>query len=38
MGKIIIQFILGKGWEGVDWNHLAEDRDYWQAVMNLRVP
>jgi hypothetical protein len=30
------------GWEGVDWMHLAQDRDQWQAlvnmVMNLRVP
>jgi hypothetical protein len=30
------------GWEGVDWTHLAQDRDKWQAVvntvMNLRVP
>jgi hypothetical protein len=30
------------GWEGVDWIHLAEDRDQWRAlvntVMNLRVP
>jgi hypothetical protein len=29
------------GWEGVDWMHLAQDRDQWQAVvntvMNLRV-
>jgi hypothetical protein len=28
-------------WEGVDWIHLAQDRDQWQAVvstvMNLRV-
>jgi hypothetical protein len=28
--------------EGVDWIHLAEDRDKWRAlantVMNLRVP
>jgi hypothetical protein len=28
------------GWEGVDWMHLAQDRDQWQAlvnkVMNLR--
>jgi hypothetical protein len=22
------------GWEGVDWIHLAEDRNHWQAVMN----
>jgi hypothetical protein len=29
------------GWEGVQWIHLAEDRDRWRAVvnavMNLRV-
>jgi len=29
-------------WEGVDWMHLAQDRDQWPAlvntVMNLRVP
>jgi hypothetical protein len=29
------------GWEGVDWKHLAQDRDQWRAVvnkiMNLRV-
>jgi hypothetical protein len=28
--------------EDVDWNHLAEDRDWWQALlnaeMNLGVP
>jgi hypothetical protein len=22
------------GWEGVDWIHLAQDRDQWQAVVN----
>jgi hypothetical protein len=31
-----------KRWEGVDWIHLAEDRDKWRAVvntvMNLRIP
>jgi hypothetical protein len=30
------------GWEGVDWMHLALDRDQWWAVvntvMNLQVP
>jgi hypothetical protein len=23
------------GWEGVDWMHMVEDRDQWQAVMNV---
>jgi hypothetical protein len=30
------------GWEGVDWIHLAQDRDQWRTVVNtvmkLRVP
>jgi hypothetical protein len=30
------------GWDGVDWLHLTDDRDQWQAVvntvMNLQVP
>jgi hypothetical protein len=30
------------GWEGVDWIHLTQDKDQWQAVvkrvMKLRVP
>jgi hypothetical protein len=29
------------GWEGVDWMHLAQDKDQWRVVvntvMNLRV-
>jgi hypothetical protein len=38
-----IRMDLGEtGWEGVDWMHLAQDRDQWRArmntVMNLRVP
>jgi hypothetical protein len=32
----------GKGWDGIDWIDLVEDRDQWKAVvntvMNLRVP
>jgi hypothetical protein len=23
------------GWEGVDWIHLTQERDQWQAVMNM---
>jgi len=23
------------GWEGVDWMPLAQDRDQWQAVVNM---
>jgi hypothetical protein len=23
------------GWEGVEWIHLAQDRDQWQAFMNM---
>jgi phenylalanine-4-hydroxylase len=30
------------GWEGVDWIHLDQDRDWWQplfnTVMNLWIP
>jgi hypothetical protein len=30
------------GWDGVDWMHMAQDRDQWRAlvntVLNLRVP
>jgi hypothetical protein len=22
-------------WEDMDWMHLAQDRDQWQAVMNM---
>jgi hypothetical protein len=37
-GKIMLEI----RWEGVDWMHVAQDRDQWRAVvnmvMNLRVP
>jgi len=23
------------GWEGVDWMHLVQDRDQWQALVNM---
>jgi hypothetical protein len=30
------------GWDGMDWIHLAQNRDRWRAlvnmVMNLRIP
>jgi hypothetical protein len=22
------------GWEGVDWVHMAQDRDHWQVFVN----
>jgi len=25
------------GWEGMDWVHLAQDRVWWQALVNLKV-
>jgi hypothetical protein len=24
-------------WEGVNWIHLAQDRDQWQAVVNMVI-
>jgi hypothetical protein len=30
------------GWEGVDWIHMAQERDLWRVlvntIMNFRVP
>jgi hypothetical protein len=26
-----------KGWEGMDWIHMAQDRDKWQAVVNIII-
>jgi len=25
----------GRGWEGVDWIHLTQNRDWWWAVVNM---
>jgi hypothetical protein len=38
-----IKMDLGEiGWDGSEWNELAQDKDQWRAlvnmVMNLRVP
>jgi hypothetical protein len=38
----IIMDLRETGSDGVDWIHLAQDRDQWQAIvntrMNLKVP
>jgi hypothetical protein len=38
----MIIFALKIGWDGINWIHLAQDRDQWRAlvntIMNLRVP
>jgi hypothetical protein len=26
------------GWDGMDWIELAQDRDQWRVLVNLRVP
>jgi hypothetical protein len=36
-GKIILKWILGKWGGGVDWIHLAQDRDRWWAVVNMAM-
>jgi hypothetical protein len=37
-----IKIVRELGWGGMDWIHLAQDRDQWQdlvtTVMNLQVP
>jgi hypothetical protein len=38
-GRIMLKWIVEKwvGWV-MDWIDLAQDRDRWRAVVNLRVP
>jgi len=33
-GNVILKWILGVVWEGVDWMHVAEDMDQWRVVVN----
>jgi len=41
-GKIILKWIFKKWNEGVEWINLAQDKDWWRAVINtvgkIRVP
>jgi len=37
-GRIILECISGKqGGEGVEWIHLAQDRDRWRALVNTAM-
>jgi len=38
-GRITLKFVLKKEmrWEGVEWINLAEDREKWRSLVNLRV-
>jgi hypothetical protein len=34
----IKMYLRGKGWGGMNCINLAQDKDQWNIVMNLRVP
>jgi hypothetical protein len=42
MDNIKIDLVRKIGWDGMDWIHLAQDRDQWRdlvnTVMRIRVP
>jgi hypothetical protein len=33
-GKVILEWILGTGWESVKWVHLTQNKDQWRGFMN----
>jgi hypothetical protein len=35
--RFIIERIVGKWWEGMDWILLTQDRDQWQALVNMAM-
>jgi hypothetical protein len=34
-GRIMLKYILGKEDGGVDWIHMAQDRNQWRALVNM---
>jgi hypothetical protein len=29
--------LMEMGWEGVEWIHLAQDRDWWRDLVNMMM-
>jgi hypothetical protein len=36
-GKIMLEWIFGNRWEGLDWMHLAQGRDQWKVLVNMVI-